>query len=91
MIIENVCFKKYVVVNGFVSSIPIQRSNVVLQDVAVTSWGKPIVREPELMDNRLLKAMQLKFVFCLNFLCCKYLFDFELVFEKHVWFTANYF
>ena len=35
--IENMCFKKCVVKNGFVSSIALQKASVVLQDVVVTS------------------------------------------------------
>ena len=66
-IIESVCFKKYVVVNGFVNSVLLRRANVVLHHV-VTSWGKTLVKEQGLMDSGLVKAMHSKFVmskFCM--------------------------
>ena len=37
MIIENVCFRKYVVENEFLSLIPLLRAKNVVQDIIVTS------------------------------------------------------
>ena len=74
-IIESVCFKKYVVVNGFVNSVLLWRANVVLHHV-VTSWGETLVKEQELMDSGLLEAMHSKFVmskFCMLWTCLPFL------------------